>query len=101
LSDLSIVGVSVLGWPDKACASGYRFHIALASVAPVPLVAQKAADILAAKTITPEVIEAAAEAAMDAATPIDDVRGGAKYRKLMVRNLTRSAVADIYARLKK
>jgi hypothetical protein len=37
LSDLSIVGVTALGYKDSTCSSGYRFHLALASVAPVPL----------------------------------------------------------------
>ena len=46
-SDLSIVGVTVLGYPDARLRSGYRFRIALASVAPVPLVAAAAQDYLA------------------------------------------------------
>ncbi len=100
LSDLAIVGVTVLAWADKDCPSGYRFRIALASVAPVPLVAAKAEEILAAGPLTPETIEAAAAAAMQAATPIDDVRGGAKYRKAMVHNLTRKAVTEVAARFK-
>lgn len=100
LSDLAIVGVTVLAWADKDCPSGYRFRIALASVAPVPLVAAKAEEILAAGPLTPETIESAAAAAMQAATPIDDVRGGAKYRKAMVHNLTRKAVTEVAARFK-
>ncbi len=47
LSDLSIVGVTVLGHPDSSCPSGYRFRLALASVAPVPLVPVEAEGHLA------------------------------------------------------
>jgi CO/xanthine dehydrogenase FAD-binding subunit len=36
---------------------------------------------------------------MKASTPIDDVRGGADYRRLMVRNLTRRAVSEVWAQL--
>jgi CO/xanthine dehydrogenase FAD-binding subunit len=101
MGDLAIVGVTVLGYPDAMTASGFCFRIALASVAPVPLVTGKAEEILASQLINAATIEKAAEAAMDAATPIDDVRGGAHYRKLMVRNLTRIAISDVWARLKK
>jgi carbon-monoxide dehydrogenase medium subunit len=89
--DLAIAGVAVLGFPDPAApptGSGYRFRIALASVAPVPLRAGRAEEILAVLPPGEETFTLAAEAAMEAATPIDDVRAGAAYRKAMVRNLT-------------
>jgi CO/xanthine dehydrogenase FAD-binding subunit len=79
--------------------SGYRFRIALASVAPVPLLAKEADAILANGPITEATIAEAAVAAMDACNPIDDVRGSARYRKLMVRNLTRMAVSQVYQNL--
>ena len=101
ISDLSIVGVSVLGYPSKETASGYKFRIALASVAPVPFVASKAEAVLAEKKITPDVIKEAAQAAMDSITPIDDVRGSARYRKYMVRNLTREALTEVWSKLGK
>ncbi|MHC1740464.1 MAG: xanthine dehydrogenase family protein subunit M [Anaerolineaceae bacterium] len=101
ISDLSIVGVTVLGYPSKDTASGYRFKIALASVAPVPFEAVKAEAILSEKKITPEVIAEAAQAAMDSVKPIDDVRGSARYRSYMVRNLTREALAEVWSKLSK
>jgi aerobic carbon-monoxide dehydrogenase medium subunit len=101
ISDLSIVGVTVIGYPSKETASGFKFRIALASVAPVPFVASKAEAVLAGKKITPDVIAEAAQAAMDSITPIDDVRGSARYRKFMVRNLTREALTEVWSKLSK
>jgi len=100
LSDLSIVGVTVMGYPDGTAKSGFRFRIALASVAPVPFVAAAAEALLAEKPISEAVLEEAATTTMDACTPIDDVRGSARYRKLMVRNLTRKALAEVWAKIK-
>jgi CO/xanthine dehydrogenase FAD-binding subunit len=101
LGDLAIVGVTVLGYPDATAASGYRFRIALASVAPVPLRVVKAEEVLAGKAIDEATIAEAAQAAMDACTPIDDTRGSARYRKVMVRNLTRSALVDTWTKIRK
>ncbi len=98
-SDLSIVGVTALGYPDGEAASGYRLKLALASVAPTPMVVDKVEEILAAKTITEDVIAEAAEAAFEAASPIDDVRGGAKYRKIMSRNLSKKALTVVWEKL--
>ena len=100
IGDLAIVGVTVLGFPDPETASGYRFRIALASVAPVPLVPAQAEAILADRPVKEATIEAAAEAAMEACNPIDDVRGSARYRKYMVRNMTCQALADVWQQIK-
>ena len=99
LSDLSIVGVSILGFKDPAAKSGYQFRLAIASVAPVPFIPVKAEEILASKTLTPETIAEFAQAAMDAVTPIDDVRGSAQYRKHMVRNLVKRGVTEVLQKL--
>lgn len=99
LGDLAIAGVTALGYPDDSAKSGHRFRLALAAVAPTPLVPTEAEEILAKGPLTSEVIEMAAEAAMEAASPIADVRGGAEYRRLMVRNLTERAVSDVWQKL--
>ena len=101
IGDLSIVGVTALGYPSSESASGFRFRIALASVAPVPFEAFKAEAVLAQKKITDDVISEAARVAMDSVTPIDDVRGSARYRKYMVRNLTREALTEVWIKLGK
>ena len=99
LSDLSIVGITAFGHPDSSCESGYRFRLALASVAPVPFVPVEAETYLANHPITPESLREAARLSANACSPIDDVRGGARYRKQMVRNLTAKALAEVWKNL--
>ncbi len=99
LGDLSIVGVAVVGHPDPTAALGYRFRIALGSVAPIPLRAPAAEEILAANRPGEETFAAAAEKAMEVATPISDVRAGATYQRMMVRALTLRALREVWAEL--
>jgi CO/xanthine dehydrogenase FAD-binding subunit len=99
LSDLSIVGVSALAYKDSTCSSGYRFRLALASVAPVPLVVSEVETYLANNPITPDALHEAARLAMEACSPIDDVRGSARYRKQMVRNLSIKALTEVWKKL--
>ncbi len=100
VGDLAIVGVAALGYPDSGALSGYRFRLALASVAPVPLRPVQAEAILAEKPIGAATIAEAAQAAMDACNPIDDTRGSARYRRLMVKNLTRKVVEAVMMELR-
>jgi len=97
--DLSIVGVGVIGFPDSTAASGMRFRIALASVAPITLRATRAEAILSSAPINDQLIEKASGEVRDACQPIDDVRASAEYRKEMAFNLTLQSVTDIYHRL--
>jgi carbon-monoxide dehydrogenase medium subunit len=99
LSDLAIVGITALGYKDSTCTSGYHFHLALASVAPVPLMPMDAEAYLANHPITPEAIQEAARLASEACSPIDDVRGSARYRKQMVRNLSLKALTEVWEKL--
>jgi carbon-monoxide dehydrogenase medium subunit len=100
VGDLSIVSVAVLGFPDRTTRSGYRFRIALGSVAPLPLRAAQAEDVLAANPPREKTLVLAAEKAREAATPIDDVRGSAAYRKAMVRHLTLRGLREVWGRLR-
>ncbi len=99
MSDLAIVGVTALGYPDSAVESGFRFRLALASVAPIPFVPEKAEALLAEKPTSPAVLKEAALLAQQACSPIDDVRGSAAYRSAMVRNLTYKALAFVWEKL--
>lgn len=99
--DLAIVGVAVLAYPDHDMTSGFQFRIALASVAPTPIRVPDAETILSQQSLTDETLEEAALAAQETARPIGDVRSSAQYRKAMVKNLTRRALADVRATLQK
>jgi CO/xanthine dehydrogenase FAD-binding subunit len=101
LSDLSIVGVTALGYPDSTLKSGYRFRVALASVAPVPLLVSSVETYLAEQPVTPETLQEAARLAAESCAPIDDVRGGARYRKQMVKNLSLKALKEVWGKLKR
>lgn len=59
--------------------------ITLGAVAPIIVHAPEAERYLVGKELTEEVITAAADLTMQAAKPIDDVRGSAAYRREMVR----------------
>lgn len=99
LGDLAVVGVAVTGRPDLSASSGYRFRIALGSVAPVPLRVPAAEEILASQPVGEESFAAAAVKAMEAASPISDVRAGASYQTMMVRTLTTRALGEVWAQL--
>jgi CO/xanthine dehydrogenase FAD-binding subunit len=100
LGDLAIVSVAVFGFPDGMAPSGYRFRVALGSVAPVVLRALEAEEVLAANPPGEETFALAAEKATKAASPIDDVRASAAYRGAMVRNLTLRGLRDIWGQLR-
>jgi len=97
--DLAIAGVAVLGFPDESATSGYRFRIALASVAPVPLRVAAAEEALASLPPGDEAFSVAAELAVLACSPIDDVRASARYRWAMVRNLSLRGLRAVWKQL--
>jgi CO/xanthine dehydrogenase FAD-binding subunit len=99
--DLAIVGVAALGSPDDDSPSGYRFRLALSSVAPTPLLVPEVENNLANEAIDDEHIQAAASAAQQAAKPIDDVRATADYRSAMVEVYARRALQAVWTALRR
>lgn len=86
--EISVVGVAVyveLAGDDTVQAA----CVTLGAVGPTPLAARSAAEVLAGGKPTGELLAQAARAAAADATPIDDHRGTAEYRRLMVEMLTR------------
>jgi 4-hydroxybenzoyl-CoA reductase subunit beta len=92
--DFPILGVAVAlkldG--DGACSDA---RIVLGAVASRPLLAQAAADMLVGNRITPELIEAVAEAAYKPAKPLDNTDMALSYRKKMVKVYVTRALTEL------
>ena len=69
-------------------------RLALGAVAPTPIRAGKAEALLEGQVITTALAEQAAQAAAAEASPIDDVRASAWYRRELLHNLTRRILSD-------
>jgi xanthine dehydrogenase iron-sulfur cluster and FAD-binding subunit A len=90
---ISLVNVAVI--LDLKADSVRSAFITLGSVAPTIIHAGEAEEYLAGKKFTPKNIARAAELAMQAVNPIDDVRGSASYRREMVRVITSRALISL------
>ena len=88
--DIAVVGAGVI-----VVLNGDSFisaRIALAAVAPTPLFVPAAGAALAGKPVNEASIAAAASIAMDAASPISDMRGTAEYRRHLCGVLVKRAL---------
>jgi xanthine dehydrogenase iron-sulfur cluster and FAD-binding subunit A len=83
---ISVINVAVVLGLEAATVQSAS--ITLGAVAPTIIHAEEAEQYLAGKELTEEVITEAARLAMEAAHPIDDIRGSAAYRREMVRVCT-------------
>jgi carbon-monoxide dehydrogenase medium subunit len=91
--DIAVVGVGIaMGLDGERCKS---VRIVLGAVAPRPLRARRAEHELLGQSPQPERIERAAKLAAAESEPIDDVRGSAWYRRLMVEVLTRRGLKEL------
>jgi len=88
---ISIVNLSTrlsLGEDHRVAAA----RIALGAVAPTPVRALTAENVLTGKKISAELLEQAAQLASEEISPISDVRASSDYRKRMSRVLVRRAL---------
>jgi CO/xanthine dehydrogenase FAD-binding subunit len=88
---IAIVSVAVIYEPDDGLV-----RIALGSVAPTPVRATVAEELFEEKWPATgdreTIIDAVASRAAASASPIDDVRSGAVYRRTLVESMTRTAL---------
>jgi CO/xanthine dehydrogenase FAD-binding subunit len=75
-----------------------RGRVALGAVAPTPMIACRASELLENAPIAEETLRKVAEKAAREARPIDDLRGSAEYRRELVRVLTRRALVKALER---
>lgn len=80
---------------DPATTPIREARISLGAVAPVIVRAEAAEAYLAGKLLTDEVIAEAASLALECATPIDDIRSSAAYRRGMVQTLVARILRQI------
>jgi CO/xanthine dehydrogenase FAD-binding subunit len=98
--DIAVVGAGVsvqLDATRKKCTSA---RIALAAVAPTPLLVADAGAALVDGTLSDELIAKAASIAQAAAKPISDMRGDADYRRHLVGVLVKRALHTAIERAK-
>ncbi len=93
--DLAIVGVAVNGVSEKGICKDVK--IALGAVAPTPIRAPMAEEMLKGQRITPELIDEAARNAITQCSPIDDHRASQEYRCDMIYAMTRRALNQVFA----
>jgi len=90
---LSVVSVAICCQQEGGKCS--KIRIALGAVAPMPMLATKAAALLKGKAADGALIDKAAKTAADETHPIDDVRGSAWYRRKAVEALVKKLLKQI------
>ena len=96
--DIAVAGVGSWVELSQDKKSFVSARVSLASVAPIPLYVEEAGARLAGREVSDEAIEDAAQAAMDAAKPISDMRGTIRQRRHLVGVLTRRTLHGAIAR---
>lgn len=96
--DIAVVGAGVSVTLDENKSRCTAARVALAAVAPTPLLVKEAGDALADGALSDDLIEKAASLAQAAAKPISDMRGDAEYRRHLVKVLVKRALKIALAR---
>jgi len=92
-ADLAIVGVAAMVVTDGEVIKDVK--ICLGAVAPTPVRAKKAEEILKGKKPDDDLLEACSGAALLESSPIDDVRSSAAYREKLIKVLVKRAIKKV------
>jgi len=91
-ADLAVVGIAALVVMGGEVLKDVK--IALGAVAPTPIRARKAEEILRGRKLDQKLLEKSGQAAAGEASPIDDIRGSANYRRELLAVLTTRAITQ-------
>jgi carbon-monoxide dehydrogenase medium subunit len=87
-----VISLAVLLTLDSKNEVCQDIRIVLGAVAPIPIRARRAEEVLRGKKMEDQLIQQTAQRASEEAQPISDIRSSADYRREMVRVLTRQAI---------
>ena len=90
--DIAVVGAGAYVELGNRKRTFKKVRIGLAAVAPTPLFAREASELIVGREVNDATIEAAAEAAKASSKPISDMRGTAEYRTHLVGVMTKRAL---------
>ncbi len=93
--DLAVVGVAVNLGTEKGVLKDVK--IGLGAVAPTPIRARAAEEMLDGEKVSDHLIDEAAKRAGAESKPISDHRGSAEYRRMMVEVLVKRAIRRLLA----
>jgi carbon-monoxide dehydrogenase medium subunit len=96
--DIAIASAAAAVTLDAAGQRVRAVRIALGAVAPTPIRALRAEDLVREKEPMPKLLEWAGAAAMEECRPIDDIRGTAAYRKELIRILVQRVLRQAVER---
>jgi carbon-monoxide dehydrogenase medium subunit len=96
--DIAIASAAAAVTLDAAGQRVRAVRIALGAVAPTPVRALRAEDLVREKEPNPKLLEWAGAAAMEECRPIDDIRGTAAYRKELIRILVQRVLRQAVER---
>ncbi len=96
VGDYAIAAAAVtLAMSDGQCTDA---AIALTNVGDTALLPLAAADAIKGTSVDASAVDAAAEAAMAASEPVEDLRGTREYRTAMAGQMTRQAIVEALSR---